>query len=157
MLCSICSWAHSSLLNFDVKHGSQSEMILQGMPKCGNTFVVYNVAIPSESMSFLQGRNIATLVQSWSVIVRIELYPFEGGRSVMRSHVMVSKGYAFGLVMIGYVRILGFVIFDLVSWHFGHPFMYCVMNFFMSGHQYSCSMAKSVFEIPGCPAVMWLW
>ena len=79
------------------------------------------------------------------------------GKSTMRSHAMVSKGCAFGLTMIGYVGILGFVVFDLVSWHFGHPFMYCVMNLFISGHQYSCSMAKSVFEIPGCPAVMWSW
>ena len=64
MFCSICSWAHSSLLNFDVKRGSWSEMILRGMPKCGNTCVAYSVAIPSESMSLLQGRNIAALVQS---------------------------------------------------------------------------------------------
>ena len=70
---------------------------------------------------------------------------------------MVLNGYALGLTMIRYVGILGFVMFDLVSWNFGHPFIYCVMNFFMSGHQYSCSMAKSVFEIPGCPAVTWLW
>ena len=27
----------------------------------------------------------------------------------------------------------------------------------MSGHQYSCSTACKVFEIPGCPAVMWSW
>ena len=90
-------------------------------------------------------------------MVRIESYPFERGRSTMRSHAMVLKGHAFGLTVIGYVGILGFVVLDLVSWHFGHPLMYCVMNLFMSGHQYSCSMAKSVFEIPGCPAVMWSW
>jgi hypothetical protein len=153
IFCSICSCAHSSLLNFDTKHGSRSKMILWGMPKCGKTCVAYSVAIPTESMSFLQGRNIAALVQSWSVIVRIESCPFERGRSVIRSHAMVSNGCALGLTVIGYVGILGFVVFDLVSWHLGHPFMYCVMNFFMSGHQYSCSMAKSVFEIPGCPAV----
>jgi hypothetical protein len=70
---------------------------------------------------------------------------------------MVSNGYALGLVVIGYVRILGFVVLDLVSWNFGHPLTYCVINLFMSGHKYSCSMAKSVFEIPGCLAVMWSW
>jgi hypothetical protein len=157
IFCSICSWVHSSLLNLDVKRGSRSKIILLGMLKCGNTCVAYNVAIPSESMSFLQGRNIATLVQSWSVIVRIESCLLERGRLVMRSHAMVSNGCVFGLTVIRYVRILGFVIFDFVSWHFGHPFMYCVMNCFMSSHQYSCSRAKIVFEIPGCPAVMWLW
>ena len=64
MFWSICSWAHSSLLNLDVKQGSQSEMILWGIPKCGNTCVAYNTVMPSESKSFLQGRNIVALVQS---------------------------------------------------------------------------------------------
>ena len=64
MFCSICSWAHSCLLNFDVKRGLQSEIILRGIPKCGNMCVAYKAAMPSESMSFLQGRNIAALVQS---------------------------------------------------------------------------------------------
>ena len=157
IFCSICSWAHSSLLNLDVKCGSQSDIILQGMPKCGKTCVAYRDVSPSESTSFLHSRNIADLVQSWSIIVRIESYPFESSRSVMRSHAMVSKGCAFGFVVMEYVGILGFVVFDLVSWHLGHPFTYCVTNLFMSSYQYSCSMAKSVFEIPGCPAVMWLW
>jgi hypothetical protein len=80
MFCSICSWVHSSLLNFDVKRGSQSKMILRGILKCGNTCVAYKVVMPSESMSFLQGRNIVALVQSWSVMVRIESYPFERGQ-----------------------------------------------------------------------------
>ena len=157
MFCSIVSRAHSSLLNLDVKCGSQSKMILQGIPKCGNMCVVYRVVMPSESMSLLQGRNMAALVQLWSVMVRIELYPFEMGRSIIRSHAIVLNGCALGLVVIGYVRILGFVVLDLVSWHLGHPLTYCVMNLFMSGHQYSCLMAKSVFEIPRCPAVMWTW
>ena len=157
MFCSICSWAQSSLLNFDVKRGSRSEIILRGILKCGKMCVAYNDAMPSESMSLLHGRNIAALVQSWSVIVRIKSYLFEGGRSVMRSHAIVSNGCAFGLVVIRYIGVFGFVVFALVSWHFGHPFTYCVTNFFMSSHQYSCSMAKSVFEIPGCLAVTWSW
>jgi hypothetical protein len=157
MFCSICNWAHSSLLNLDVKWGSWSKMILWGIPKCGNMWVAYSVAMPSESMSFLQGWNFAALVQLWSIMVRIKLYPFEGGRSTIRSHVMVSKGCAFGLMVIGYIGILGFVVFDFVSWHFGHPLTYCVTNLFMSSHQYSCSIVWSVFEILGCPAVMWSW
>ena len=90
-------------------------------------------------------------------MVRIELYPFEGGKSTIRSHAMVSNSCVLGLTVIRYVGMLGFVVLGLVSWHFGHPLTYCVMNLFMSGHQYSCSMAKRVFETPGCPAVMWLW
>ena len=70
---------------------------------------------------------------------------------------MVSKGCAFGFVVIGYVGILAFVVSDLVSWHLGHPLTYWVTNLFMSGHQYSCSTAYKVFEIPGCPAVTWSW
>ena len=57
-------------------------------------------------------------------MVRIELYPFERGRSTIRSHVMVSNGCAFGLVVIGYVGIFGLVVSDLVSWHLGHPLTY---------------------------------
>ena len=90
-------------------------------------------------------------------MVRIESCSFERGRSVMRSHAIVSNGHTLDLTVIGYVGTFGFIVFDFVSWHLGHPFMYCMMNFFMSGHQYSCSMAKSVFEIPGCPAVTWSW
>ena len=125
--------------------------------KCGNMCVAYNAAIPSESMVCLQGRKIAALVQAWSVMVRMESYLFEGGKSTMRSYAMVSKGCAFGLVMMGYIETLGFVVFALVSWHLGQPLTYCVTNLFMSGHQYSCLIVKSVFEIPGCLAVMWSW
>jgi hypothetical protein len=84
-----------------VKCGSQSEMILQGILKCGNMCVAYRAAMPSESISFLHGRNIAAFVQSWSVMVRIELYPFDRGKSTIRSHAMVSKGCVLGFVVIG--------------------------------------------------------
>jgi hypothetical protein len=62
MFWSIESRAQSSLLNLDVNLGSRSDMILLGNPKCGNTCVAYKVAIPSESMVLLQGRNMAAFV-----------------------------------------------------------------------------------------------
>jgi hypothetical protein len=39
MFWSMDSRAQSSLLNLDVNHGSLSDMILQGILKCGNTCV----------------------------------------------------------------------------------------------------------------------
>ncbi len=44
------------------------------------------------SMVSLQGMNKDPLEQLWSVIVRIESYPSEGGNLVMKSRAIFSKG-----------------------------------------------------------------
>ena len=58
---------------------------------------------------------MATMVQSWSVIVRIESKLLDSGRSTMRSMAMVSKGALFHSVVIGKVGILGFAVRLLVD------------------------------------------
>ena len=59
------------------------------------------MATPSESMVSLQGRKIDALEQSVSVIVRMVLYPPDGGSLVMKSSAMVSNGHAFSMGAIG--------------------------------------------------------
>ena len=58
---------------------------------------------------------MAAFVQSWSVIVRMELKPWDSGRSIIRSMAIVSKGALFCSVVIGNVGIFGFVVRLLVD------------------------------------------
>ena len=66
---------------------------------------------------------MAALVQSWSVMVRMESYSCDGGRSTMRSRVIISKGKALAFVVMGYTGILGFVVLLLVCWQTAHPLL----------------------------------
>src|ERR1700735_2563490 len=104
---------HTSLVNFDVNWGSRSLIILRGSPKRLNTWVTKSAAVPSDVMASLHGINNATLVQSWSVMVRIESYPWEGGSFVMKSTAMTSKGMASGFGKIGCSRALVGLVFTL--------------------------------------------
>ena len=52
--------------------------------------------VPSAVISSLHGMNMDALVQSWSVIVKIESYPQEFGSFVMKSRAIVSNGKASG-------------------------------------------------------------
>ena len=47
--------------------------------------------------SSLHGMNTAILVQSWSVIVRVESYPCDLGSLVMKSKATVSNSMASGV------------------------------------------------------------
>ena len=118
MFCSICNWVHSSLLNFDVKRRSRSEMILQGIPKCRNMCVVYRVVIPSESMSLLLGRNIAALV----LLRFLFLFPYIQcplqGLNSSTTHVRTGKFPYHGKAPSGlshsfYIRHVGASLLDL--------------------------------------------
>jgi hypothetical protein len=59
------------------------------------------MAVSSPVISSLQGMNNATLVQSWSVIVKTESKPCDRGNLVMKSMATVSKGIASGLAQMG--------------------------------------------------------
>ena len=97
MFCSIPTILQSSRVNLDVKQGSLSLIILLGSPKWINTCLMYSAAVPSALISSLQGIKIAALVQSWSVIVRIESYPCDSGNLVIKSIATVSNGVASSL------------------------------------------------------------
>ncbi len=87
------------------------------------------------SIVSLHGMNMDPFEQSWSVIVRIESYPSEGGSLVMKSRAMTSKGWASGFVVIGNCGGFGHVVMFLWDWQVVHPCMYFVMKPFISGHQ----------------------
>jgi len=92
----------------------------------------------------LQGeRMIALLCQSMTV--RMLLYPFDVGRSVMKSIVMVSHiPYGISLGLSG--TLTGGLIF--VVWQTAHPLMYALTNSVILGHQYSCVINLMVFHCP---------
>ena len=71
------------------------------------------VAVSSDMMASLQGINSATLVQSWSVMVRIELYPWDGGKFVMKSTAMTLNRVASGFGKIGCSGVLVGLVFTL--------------------------------------------
>src|ERR1700761_8938166 len=102
MFCLIPSILHSSRVNRDAKRGSLSLMILDGSPYEGKVCLAYSAAVSSALMSSLQGMNCTILVQSWSVIVRIESYPWDIGSFVMKSSAIVSNGSASGLGKMGF-------------------------------------------------------
>src|SRR6266850_6699657 len=87
--CSTPSCLHSSLKNDDVNQVSLSVITFLGIPMKGNTCSLKSAATPSASIVSLHGKRITALVQSWSVIVRIESYPFDSGNLTMKSIAMV--------------------------------------------------------------------
>ena len=87
------------------------------------------------SIVSLHGMNIDPFEQSWLVIVRIELYPSNGGSFVMKSRAMHLNGCASGFVVMGNCGGLGCVVMFLCDWQSVQPLIYCVAKFFMLGHQ----------------------
>ena len=104
---------HTSLVNFDVNWGSRSLIILRGSPKRLNTWVTKIAAVFSDVMASLHGMNNAALVQSWSVTVRMESYPWDGGNFVMKSTAITSNGAASGFGKIGCNGALVGLVFTL--------------------------------------------
>ena len=76
--------------------GSQSLITCDGRLNQLNMCLRYNWAIPSTVISSLQGMNTDALVQSWSVMVRRESYPWDLGSLVMKSNAIISNGSASG-------------------------------------------------------------
>ena len=113
MFCVIPSIRHSSLVNLDANRGSLSLMILVGSPKRLNTWVTKSAAVSSDVMASQQGMNSAALVQSWSVTVRMESYPWDGGNFVIKSTAMTSNGAASGCGKIGCNGALVGLVFTL--------------------------------------------
>ena len=111
----ILSNRHSSLVKCDVKCVSQSEITLVGTPKCGNTWVANNSATPAAPIFCVQGKNRAALVTSWSVIVRMESHPLEGGRSTIKSSAMVENGWDDFSVMMRKRGTFGLLVLGLVA------------------------------------------
>ena len=85
---------HSSLVNREAKRGSLSLIILEGSPCDGNMCLVYKATVSSALISSRQGIKCNILVQSWSVMVRMESKPCDSGSFVIKSNAIVSNGSA---------------------------------------------------------------
>ena len=96
MFCEIPKSRHSSLVNLALNLGSRSLMTQHGNPNRLNTCLRYSWAVPSAVISSLQGIKTDALVQSWSVMVRRESYPWDLGSLVIKSSAIVSNGNASG-------------------------------------------------------------
>ena len=59
--------------------------------------LAYKAAVPSALISSRQGMKRDILVQSWSVMVRMESNPCDSGSFVMKSSAIVSNGSASGV------------------------------------------------------------
>jgi hypothetical protein len=58
--------------------------------------------MPSESIVSLHGINRAAFEQSWSVIVKMVLYPLDSGSLTIKSRAKVWNGCASKIGVIGY-------------------------------------------------------
>ena len=81
-------------MNFDMNLGSLSLMILDGSPNLGKICRKNRSATPSAIIVSLQGITISIFVQSWSVIVKIELYPANSGSFTIKSIDIIWNGSA---------------------------------------------------------------
>ena len=84
------------------------------------------------ALSLLQGERIMVLVHL-SVQTRMESYPFEVGRSVIKSMVIISNGRS-GISVGWSGSVVGCVLF-FVSWHVAQPSTKFLTNMDIPGHQ----------------------
>ena len=88
-------------MNFDMNLGSLSLMILDGSPNQGKICRKNSSATPSAIIVSLQGITII-FIQSWSVMVKMELYPADSGSFTIKSIDMVWNGNAPIVGVIGF-------------------------------------------------------
>ena len=89
--CLIPSFLQSSCVTCAANCGPLSEMMASGNPVHFHTLSSSSWLVCSAVIVLLQGDRIIALL-CWSTTVRILSYPFDVGRSVMKSIVMVSHG-----------------------------------------------------------------
>ena len=96
-------------------------MIFDGSPNLGKICLRNSSATPLVLIISLQGIVISILVQSWSVIVKIESNPSDLGSFTVKSMAIVWNGSASVVGVIG-IRgaFLGWVL-TLFLWQLVHP------------------------------------
>ena len=72
-------------MNLDTNLGSLSLMILDGNPNLGKICRKNSLATPLAVIVYLQGIMISIFVQSWSVMVKMELYPADSSSFTIKS------------------------------------------------------------------------
>src|ERR1700761_2389273 len=96
---------------------------------------------------------MAIFVHPWSVIVRMESYPWDLGSLTIKSIAMVENGGAFGCGKIGERGAFPFWVLTLFLWQSAQPFTYCSTSLAILGHHRCCRRSCVVRETPGCPMV----
>ena len=76
-------------MNFDTNLGSLSLIIFDGSPNLGKICHRNSSVTPSAVIVSLQGIMISIFVQSWSVMVRMELNPADSGSFTIKSMAIV--------------------------------------------------------------------
>ena len=120
--CSILSPFMNAFIDLAMIQGSQSDMTLSGMPYHLNRLLVRSLAISSESASFVVGTNIILFVSPWSTMDKIELFPCDLGRFMIRSIEIWGNGQLFFAAGIPCSGGLNGWQFILYFWQFSHPF-----------------------------------
>ena len=117
----IPSSRQSSFMNFDMNLGSRLLMILDGRPNRGKICLRNSSATPSALIVSLQGIAISILVQSWSVIVKIESKPSNSGSFTIKSIAIVWNGRASCFRVIGDKGAFFGWVLALFLWQSAHP------------------------------------
>ena len=104
-------------MNLDTNLGSLSLIIFEGSPNRGKICRRNSSATPSAIMVSLQGIAISILVQSWSVIVRMELNPADSGNFTIKSIAIVWNGSAPVVGVMGDKGAFRGCVFTLFCWH----------------------------------------
>ena len=157
MFCWIPNILQSSRENFKAKRRSWLLMILWGRPNWANMCIAYRATVCLLKISSSQGININPLEQSWSVIVRMESYPFASGSFVMKLMATTLNGVASSLANIGCNGARVGRLFTLFLWQSAQPFTYSATSFHRFGHHPVCSVSCTILAIPGCPCIGKSW
>ena len=83
------SFSHISHITFDVNCRPRSDITFLGRPVCFHTWLIYSCDVSSAVTVLLHGANIVALLRQ-STTTNSESYPFDTGRSVMKSMVIIS-------------------------------------------------------------------
>jgi hypothetical protein len=127
--CLILSFLQSSCVTYVANCGPRSEIIILGKLVRFQTLSISSWLVCSAIMVLLQGDKMIALLWQ-SMTVRMLSYPFDVGRSVMKSIVIVSHDPSGILVSFSGTLTGGYIF---VVWHIAHPLMYVLTNSVISG------------------------
>ena len=147
------SFSHISRIAFDANWGPLSDITFLGRPVRFHTWSIYNCDVSLAVIVLLHGANIMALLRQ-STTTSSESYPFDVGRSVIKSMVIISHisvGISLGFSS---TWVLGH---DFVDWQTAQPSTYSHTKVDIPGHQYSHDTSSYVFQHPGCPVARWSW
>jgi len=145
--CLIPNFCQNSWVTYAANCRPWSKMIVKGKLVHFQTLSISDWLVCSVVIVLWQGNKIMALLYR-STTVRIELYPFDTGKSVIKSIIMVSQmpcgislGFS-GTLTSGLI---------LVVWQVAHPLIYAFTNVMIPSHQKSLMINSMVFHSYGCP------